>query len=127
MNVRNFLTFTMILNLFYGAWYFLAPNHAAEVYGLASVSTPLSQWLLQFFGIMSLGAGVMCAIVRNAEKSTGRTAVLAFIATTGILCFYMDVKVLIGEPGMMDYIDTVLNGILGFGALYFIVHDRKTA
>ncbi len=52
---------------------------------------------------------------------------LAFLAVAGLLSFYLDVKTLMGEPGTMDYVDTVLNGLIGFVALYFIVRDRGTS
>ncbi len=127
MNVRIFLSLAALANLFYGLWYFLAPDHVAQVYGIAAVSTDLSKWMLQFLGVMCFAAGVMCAVARNAEKSLGRTAVLAFVAVAGLLCFYLDIRTLMGEPGTMDYVDTVVNGLFGFGAACFIIRDRKSA
>lgn len=127
MNVRVFLTLAALINLFYGFWYFLAPDHVAQIYGFAATSTELSQWMLRFLGVFSLAVGVMCAVGRNAEKSSGRTAILACLAVAGLLCFYLDVKTLLGTPGTMDWIDTVINGLLGFGAAFYIIRDRKTA
>jgi uncharacterized protein YjeT (DUF2065 family) len=127
MNVRLFLSLSALINLFYGFWYFLAPDHVASVYGFAAVATELSQWLLRFLGVFSLAAGVMCAVGRSAEKSPGRTAILAFQAVAGLLCFYLDVKTLLGTPGTMDYIDTVINGLLGFGAAFYLIRDLKSA
>ena len=127
MNVRAFLTLAALINLFYGFWYFLAPDHVASVYGFAAAATELSQWMLRFLGVFSIAAGVMCAVGRNAEKSLGRTAILAFQAVAGLLCFYLDVKTLLGTPGTMDYVDTVINGLLGFGAAFYIIRDRKSA
>lgn len=127
MNVRIFLSLAALANVFYGLWYLLAPDNAAEVYGVAAVATDLSRWLLQFLGVMCFATGVMCAIARNAEKSLGRTAVLAFVAVAGLLCFYLDVKTLMGEPGTMDWVDTVVNGFFGFGAAFLILRDRKVA
>lgn len=126
MNVRIFLTLAAVANLFYGLWYFLAPQGAANVYGFGAITTPLSNTMLQFMGTLFIAEGVMCAIARNAERSTGRTAVLAFVAVSSLLCFYLDLKTLMGEPGTMDYVDTVVNGLFGFGAVYFIVLDRKS-
>jgi uncharacterized protein YjeT (DUF2065 family) len=127
MNVRVFLTLAALINLFYGFWYFLAPDHVAQVYGFAAAATELSQWMLRFLGVFSLSTGVMCAVGRNAEKSPGRTAILAAQAVAGLLCFYLDVKTLLGTPGTMDWIDTVINGLLGFGAAFYLIRDRKSA
>ena len=63
---------------------------------------------------------------RNAEKSPGRTAILAALAVAGLLCFYLDVKTLLGTPGTMDWVDTVVNGVFGFGAAFYIYRDRKS-
>ncbi|MBI2815240.1 MAG: hypothetical protein HYX71_13270 [Opitutae bacterium] len=126
MNVRVFLTLAALINLFYGAWYFLAPDNVASVYGFAAASTELSQWMLRFLGVFSLSTGVMCAVGRNAEKSPGRTAILAAQAVAGLLCFYLDVKTLLGTPGTMDWVDTVVNGALGFGAALYLYRDRKS-
>ena len=127
MNVKVFFTLAMVANLFYGLWYFLTPQGAADVYGFGAATTPLSNLMLQFMGILFFAEGVMCGVARNAEKSLGRTAVLTFVSVSSLLCFIMDIKTLVGEPGAMDYVDTVINGLFGFGALYFIVQDRKTS
>jgi|GEM_PF-2218322 len=127
MNVRVFLTLFALINLFYGFWYFLAPDHVAQVYGFAAAATELSQWMLRFLGVFSLSVGVMCAVGRNAERSPGRTAILAALAVAGLLCFYLDVKTLLGTPGTMDWIDTVINGLQGFGAAFYLIRDRKSA
>jgi uncharacterized protein YjeT (DUF2065 family) len=127
MNVRVFLTLFAVINLFYGFWYFLAPDHVAQVYGFAAAATELSQWMLRFLGVFSLSVGVMCAVGRNVEKSPGRTAILAALAVAGLLCFYLDVKTLLGTPGTMDWIDTVINGLQGFGAAFYLIRDRKSA
>ena len=127
MNVRVFLTLAALINLFYGFWYFLAPDHVAKIYGFAAAATELSQWMLRFLGVFCLAVGVMCAVGRNAEKSSGRTAILACQAVAGLLCFYLDIKTLLGTPGTMDWIDTVINGLLGFGAAFYIIRDRKSA
>jgi len=127
MNVKTFFTLAMGANLFYGLWYFLAPQGAASVYGFGADTTPLSNLMLQFMGILFFAEGVMCGVARNAEKSLGRTAVLTFVSVSSLLCFMMDIKTLMGDPGTMDYVDTVVNGLFGFGALYFIVQDRKTS
>jgi hypothetical protein len=125
MKVKIFLTLAMAANLIYGFWYFLAPQGALNVYGVGAMATPLSNLLLQFLGIFSIAEGVMCGVARNAERSTARTAVLVFVAVAGLLCFYLDVKTILGEPGTMDWVDMIVNGLFGFGAVYFILLDRK--
>jgi hypothetical protein len=127
MNVKIFFTLAMVVNLFYGLWYFLAPQGAANVYGFGAITTPLSNVMLQFMGTLFIAEGVMCGVARKADKSPGRTAVLAFVAVSGLLCFYLDIRTVMGDPGTMDYVDMVINGLFGFGALYFIVQDRKTS
>jgi len=125
MNIRTFLTFAMIANFGYGLWYFLVPQGAANVYGFGAATTDLSNTMLQFLGILFFAEGVMCAVARKAEASLGRTAVLTFICVSSLLCFYMDIRTLLGEPGTMDYLDTVINALFGFGALAYILRDRK--
>jgi hypothetical protein len=39
MNVRVFLSLAALINLFYGSWYCLAPDHVASVYGFAAAAT----------------------------------------------------------------------------------------
>jgi hypothetical protein len=117
----------MLVNLFYGLWYFLIPQGAANVYGFGAITTPLSNLMLQFMGTLFIAEGVMCGVARKAERSPGRTAVLAFVAVSGLLCFYLDIRTVMGDPGTMDYVDLVINGLFGFGALFFIVQDRKTS
>ena len=125
MNVKNFFTLASVMNLFYGVWYFFFPENVAKIYGFGELATPLSNVFLQFLGIYCIAAAVLFWICRRAEVSLGRTAALAFLAVSGLLCFYMDIKTLMGAPGTMDYVDTVLNGLFGFAALYFILQDRK--
>ena len=127
MTVRIFLILAAVANLIYGFWYFLAPQGAANVYGFGAVTTPLSNVLLQFLGIFSIAEGAMCGVAFNSVKSTGRTAVLVFVAVAGLLCFSMDVWTVMGEPGTMDWVDMVVNGLFGFGALFYILQDRKTS
>jgi hypothetical protein len=127
MNVRKFLTLAMGVNLFYGLWYFFAPQGAANVYGFGDATTPLSNLMLQFMGTLFIAEGVMCGVARKADRSPGRTAVLTFVAVSGLLCFYLDIRTVMGDPGTMDYVDLVVNGLFGFGALFFIVYDWKTS
>ena len=125
MKVRDFLTLAMIVNLGYGLSYFLAPQATSDFYGFGGLTTPLSNSMLQFMGTLFIAEGVMCGVARNAEKSLGRTAVLSFVMLSALLCFYLDVKILLEEPGMMDYFDSGVNALFGFGALYYIIQDRK--
>jgi len=73
MNAKGFLTLAGVINLFYGLWYFLGPQNAADAYGYGLVTTDLSTLILQFLGISFIAAGVMCVVARGAEKSAGRT------------------------------------------------------
>jgi hypothetical protein len=125
MKPRIFLTLAAIANLIYGLWYFLAPQGALNVYGFGAMATPLSLVLLQFLGIFSIAEGVMCGVARNSDRSPGRTAVIVFVAVSGLLCFYLDVKTVMGEPGTMDWVDMVVNGLFGFGAVYFLAQDMR--
>jgi hypothetical protein len=128
MNVKNLFTLGVLVNLFYGLWFFLAPQGAADVYGYGAVATPLSNMILQFLGITFIATAAMCLAARTAEKSPGRTAVLSFIAVCQLLFLYMDIRTLMaGEEGSMNYLDLAVNVVFGFGALYFIMQDRKTA
>ncbi len=126
MKVKTFLTLSMIASLAYGLWYFLAPQATSDFYGFGSFTTPLSNSMLQFMGTLFIAEGVMCGVARNAEKSLGRKAVLSFVMVASLLCFYLDVKILMDEPGMMDYFDSLVNALLGFGALYYILQERKS-
>ena len=126
MKVKTFLALSMIASLAYGLFYFLLPQATADFYGFGSITTPLSNSMLQFMGVLFIAEGVMCGVARNAERSLGRTAVLTFVMVASLLCFYLDVKILLDEPGMMDYFDSVVNALLGFGALYYILQDRKS-
>ena len=48
------------------------------------------------------------------------------IAVSQLLFLYMDVRTMLaGDEGAMNYVDLVVNVVLGFGALYFISQDRK--
>jgi hypothetical protein len=128
MTVRNFLTVAVVINLGYGLAFFLAPQGSAEVYGYGAMTTPLTNLLVQFFGITFIATAVMCLVARSADKSTGRTAVLYFIAVSQLLFLYMDIRTMIaGDEGAMNYFDLAVNIVFGFGALYFILQDRKTA
>jgi hypothetical protein len=127
MNVKTFLTLAAVANLFYGIWYFFSPQGAANVYGFGTITTPLSNLLLQFMGTLFLAEGVMCAIARNADRSLARNAVLAFVAVSSLLCTYLDIGTVMGEPGTMDYIDMTVNALFGSGAVYFMWQDRTPA
>lgn len=128
MTVKNFLLLAAVISLVYGVPYFLAPQASAELYGYAALATPLSDLLVQFFGITLIATGIMCFVARSAERSTGRTAVLSFLAVSQLLFFYMDIRTMLaGDEGMMNYIDLAVNVVLGFGAVYFIQQDRKAA
>lgn len=128
MTVKNFLLLASVISLVYGVPYFLAPQASAEIYGYAALATPLSNLVVQFFGITFIAAGIMCFVARSAERSTGRTAVLSFLAVSQLLFFYMDIRTMLaGDEGVMNYIDLAVNVVLGFGAVYFIQQDRKAA
>lgn len=128
MNVKNFLTLAALVNLVYGLAFWLAPQGSADLYGYGAVTTPLSILVLQFLGMSLVAAGVMCWMARGAEQSAGRTAVLWFIAVADLLFLYMNVRTMMGgEEGSMNYVDLAVNAIFGFGALYFIMQDGKTA
>lgn len=125
MNIKRFFTLASAMNLFYGVWFFFFPENVAIIYGFGELATPLSNVFMQFLGIYSVAAAVLFWICRRAEVSPGRTAALAFLAVSALLCLYMDIKTLMGAPGVMDYVDTLLNGVFGFAALYFILQDRN--
>lgn len=95
MTVRNFLTVAVVINLVYGLAFFLAPQGSAEVYGYGAMTTPLTNLLVQFFGITFIAAAMMCLVARSADKSTGRTAVVYFIAVSELLFLYMDIRTMI--------------------------------
>lgn len=126
MNVRNFLTLAMVAFVVYGVWYFLAPAGAHAFYGLAADASPLSISLLQYLGAACIATGVMAGIARNAGTSPARTAVLAFIAVSSLLYLYLNIRTLGASPSLIQWIDLVLNALFGFGALYFIMQDRKS-
>lgn len=126
MNVKNFLTVAAAISLLYGLPYFLAPQGSANVYGYGAIATPLTLLLVQFLGITLIAAGIMCATARAAERSPGRTAVLTYLAVSQLLFLYMDIRTMIaGDEGAMNYLDLAANVVLGFGAVYFIIQDRK--
>ncbi len=128
MNVKHFLTLAGPISLVYGLWYFVAPQHAAEVYGYGAVTTDLSTLLVQYFGITFIATAVMCFAARDAQKSPGRTGVLSFLVVSQLLFLYMNVRTMLaGGEGAMNYLDLAVNAVIGFGALYFITQDRKAA
>ena len=126
MTPKHFLTLATIANLIYGFWYFLSPQGAANVYGFGAITTPLSNTIFQFLGIMFIAEGVMCGVAVRAEASLGRTAVLVFVAVSSLLCSYMDVLTVMGQPGTMDYVDLGVNLFFGAGGVYFVVRERNT-
>lgn len=125
MTTKHFLLLATFANLTYGVCYTLLPQPTAEVYGFGADMTPLSTVLLQFMGVLFFAEGVMCAVAMNAEHSLGRIAVLTFVAVSSLLCFLLDIRTLLGTPGTMDVVDTVVNALFGFGALYYIRKDRQ--
>lgn len=127
MNVKNFLTVAAAIYLAYGVWYFFFPQSVGEVYGFAAIATPVSTAFLQFLGIFCMASAVLFAVVRKADLSRGRTAALAFLCVLGLLSLYMDIRTLMRGPSAMDYVDTILNALFGFTALYLIYLDRKEA
>ena len=128
MNTKNLFTLAIVVNLCYGLAFFLAPQGSADVYGYGAATTPLTNLLVQFFGITFIATAAMCLVARTADKSPGRTAVLSFIAVSQLLFLYMDIRTMIaGDEGSMNYLDLAVNVVFGFGALYFIAQDRKTA
>lgn len=128
MTVKNFLLLAATISVVYGLAFFLAPQGSADVYGYGAVTTPLSNLVVQFLGISFLAAAVMCFMARNAERSLGRTAVLWFVAVSELLFLYMDIRTMMaGDEGSMNFVDLAVNLVLGFGALYFIMQDRKAS
>jgi hypothetical protein len=126
MNTKNLFTLGAVLNVCYGTWYFVAPQGAAEFYGYGLVTTDLSNLLLQFFGITLFGIAVMCFMARDAAASVGRTAVLWSLAVVEFLFIFLNGKTMMaGSPEAINYVDIVFNAVLGFGAIYFIMQDRK--
>ena len=127
MNVKNFLTLAGAIGILYGAWFFFAPDHAAETYGYAAVATDLSELLLKFLGITIFAAGLMAILARGASKSIGRTAILVYVAVSQLIYLIMNImSVMAGAEGTMGIIDLVVNVVLGLGAVYFIMQDRKS-
>jgi len=55
MNIKEFLTLAMAVNLFYGLWYFVSPQGAANVYGFGGMTTPLSNVMLHFVTVLLPG------------------------------------------------------------------------
>ena len=126
MNVKNLLTLSGVIFALYGVWFFLAPDHAASVYGYSDAVTDLSTLLLKFLGVFLFAAGVMSFAARTAQKSIGRTAVLLFLAVSNILALIMNVmSVVAGAEGTMGIVDLVVNIVVGLGAVYFIIQDRN--
>lgn len=95
------------------------------MYGFGELTTPLSNTIYQFLGIMFIADGVMCGVAVRAEASIGRSAVLVFVAVSSLLCSYMDVLTVMGQPGTMDYIDLVVNLLFGVGAVWFVYKDKE--
>lgn len=126
MNVKNFLTLAMVLNLVYGVWYFIHPTGAHAFYGVGPEASAVSLVLVEYLGAACIATGVMCGVARNAGRSPARTAVLAFVAVASLLWLYLDIRTLGPSPGAMHWFDIAINGLLGLGALYFIMQDRKS-
>ena len=127
MNVKNYLTLAGIIGLIYGLWFFLIPDQAAECYGMAEAQTDMSRVLLKFLGATVLAGGVLALAGRGASKSIGRTAILYYMAVSQLLYLFLNIMGLsAGASGTMNYIDLIVNVILGFGAVYFILQDRKS-
>lgn len=128
MTVKHLLLFGTVAYLAYGLAFFFAPQASADVYGYGAIATPLALLIAQFLGIYCLAAGAMCFVARSADRSPGRTAVLWFVAVSQLLSLYMDIRTMLaGDEGMMNYLDLAVNILLGFGALYFILQERKPA
>jgi hypothetical protein len=125
VHAKTFLTAAAVIYLIYGCWYFFFPQAVADIYGFSAIANPVSAAFTQFLGIFCLAAATLFGISRNAEAASGRSGALAFLAILGLLSVYMGVKTLLGEPGTMDYVDTALNALLGFAALYFFMQERK--
>lgn len=127
MNTQNYLTLAGVVGLAYGLWFLLAPQHASAVYGSADAATDLSYLILHFFAISLTAGGVMALAARSAEKSIGRTAIFYYLAVSHILYLIANVRGIAGgaDEGIMGYVDVVVNVIIGLGAVYFIMQDRK--
>jgi hypothetical protein len=81
---------------------------------------------LKLLGVAILAGGVLALAARGASKSIGRTAVLYYRAVSQLLYLLLNIMGLSsGGTGTMTYIDMVVQVILGLGAIYFILQDRK--
>jgi hypothetical protein len=127
MNAKNFLTAALVVNLVYGLWYFIDPAGTHGVYGMAADATPLSIALVQYLGAACISIAVMCGFARNAGPSAARTGVMALIAASGLLWLYLNIRGMGATPTTMAWVDMAVNALLGLGALYFIVQDRKSS
>lgn len=124
MKARAFLTIAAGVYLIYGCWYFFFPQAVASIYGFGAIANPVTNAFTQFLGIFCLASAVLSAISSRAEAASGRAGALAFLAILGLLSAYLDVRALLNSPGTMDYVDTALNALIGFSALYFFIQDR---
>jgi hypothetical protein len=125
MNVKNYFTLAGIVGILYGALFFFATDKASELYSNAELSNELSVVLAKFLGASVLAAGIMVILARNASKSIGRTAILYYMAVSQILYLILNIMgMTAAAAGSMNYADLIVNIILGFGAVYFILKER---
>ncbi len=128
MNVKNYLTVSGVLGILYGLFFFLGTDQVAEMYQNTELANSLAKLMFKFFGISILASGIMAIMARNASRSIGRTAILYYMAVSQILFLIMNLVQLGNESSVTttnNYIDLVVNLILGAGALYFILKDRS--